>query len=247
MTDRLRGLTFRRPAINFGVADSPEGRFALALVFSGGAEDHGDDVLEYDLAGCDLSLARSGRAPVLLEHRWSIDFTLGGIADAWIEDGALHCLLRFASGDAANPAWRLLAEGFPVNISMGAEILESVPAGPSAHGGTVYRVTVWRLAEVSVVAKGRDQAAHGRRLDHADLSQLAERVRKAEDATRLEVRRRLQLDRWDRWALAAGVRLAQELGVDLDRLGDALAREVKEHAAALERDNAAPRLSERAA
>jgi hypothetical protein len=243
MTDRvsLEGLTFTQPAVTLGIAEArPDRRFALAVVVGPGGDRVGDDVLEYDVPAVDLAGVRANRVPLLYEHRWRLEDMLGGVSDAWLEHGTLMCLLRFARGGDADQVWSLVSQGFPVNVSVGAEIVATEPVGPSPYGGIVYRVSAWRLAEVSIVARGQRREAHVLRLDGDARRQLAERVTAAADAARLEVRRRLRLDRWDRWGIVAGAKLARELGVDVDRLGAALSREVAEHAADLERELAVP-------
>lgn len=238
----IRGARFTIPTLVTGVAAAEAGqRLALAVGICSGADRRGDDTIAYEPDGLDLGLLRAGNMPLLIEHRLSLDYLIGGVLDAWQEGAELRALVRFAEGGEAERLWSLLCQGFSLGLSAGFDILDAEEAGPSPYGGRAYRVTRWRLTEVSVVALGQVERAHVRLLGRDEsLSEMAARIRPAERAAKLAVRRRLHLNRWERWAVTAAATIAEELGVDHARLGAALAREVARHGEVLERDLAVP-------
>lgn len=244
MTDApaLRGLSFTVPAARIGLALAEPGqRLALATVVNRSPERRGDDTLAYDLDGADLGLVRTGRAPLLIEHRRWLNDLLGMVVDAWIEDAELRALVRFAPEGEADRIWRLLNAGFPLSASMGATLVEAVPTGSNLHGGIAYRVGRWRLTELSVVVFGQREEAFVRLLDRDEtLPELAARLASGEEAARATARHGLHLDRWRAWASEVAPRLADELGVDPARLRDVLRYEVMAHGEALVREQASP-------
>jgi hypothetical protein len=133
----------------------------------------------------------------------------------------------------------MLAAGFPLSPSLGATIQHAVREekdGPD--GAAAYHVTRWRLEELSVVVWGKDESAHVRRLGHDEsAAAMVARMNSADsDPAKAEAARALQLDRWRRWALPAGIWIANELGSAPTDLCVALDREVRTQCSDLERD-----------
>lgn len=244
----VRGQRFRLPRHGSAETLVAEGeRLALATIVGTGTDVRGNDTLTYDLAGIDLEWVRRGWAPLLVEHRVTLDYQIGGIVEAWIEGGELRALVRFAESGEGERIWRMLAGGFALGLSLGASVVDAEPIGKAALGGTAWRVTRWQLTEVSVVALGQIDEAHLQVVDQATIGERLANLRTAADAARIEVRRRLHLDAWAGWSDEAATRLAAELGLDAGRLQTALGREVLEQITRLEEDLAVPVLGERAA
>jgi hypothetical protein len=101
-----------------------------------------------------------------------------------------------------------------------------------------YHVTRWRLEELSVVVWGKDESAHVRLLGRDESpAAMVERMNSADsDPAKAEAARALQLDRWRRWAVPTGMRIADELRADRAELCIALDREVRAQCSDLERD-----------
>ena len=85
----MNGRVFKIPAGRAAVCEDE--RLALCAVHGNPAYD-GSSLVAYDVEGADLSRVRHGTVPVLLEHMRHADHVLGSVAEAWLEDGALHCL-----------------------------------------------------------------------------------------------------------------------------------------------------------
>src|SRR5215208_702234 len=152
----------------------------------------------------------------------------------------MRCIVRFARGPEADRLWEMLQAGFPLSLSVGALIQHAVEAeGPP--GPRVYRVTRWQLREVSVVVYGKDEAACVRSLGRdEDAAAMVARMEAADGGPReAAVRNALHLDRWERWAIPAGVRVAERLGADSGPVCEALRVEVQQQCKKLISDLAA--------
>ena len=231
----LTGCTFAVPSPLTMVA--PDQRLAIA-VFTDAAVGFGQDLVAFSLApgAMDLSLVQTGRCPLLAEHYHRLEALLGQVVAVEVDGPVARALVRFARGPEADRLWELMVAGFPLSLSIGATIQHAEKAGAG------YRAMRWKLTEISVVVFGRDELAHLRPLGRGeDAAALVARMTASRGgAERAAVHAALHLDRWERWANLAAVRLAEELGVDLHRLGEALAREVAAHGELLLSDLAAP-------
>lgn len=204
------------------------------------------DVLQYELepGAVDLSRVRTGRAPLLVEHRRYLSDLVGVVEEVALADGALRVEVRFGRTTYANELWGLARDGIPLSLSVGAHIRHAEPIGPLASGGTHYRADDWLLAEVSVCVFGYHPVACLTPLDRTAPIAAQAHPRlvtpAALDAGRAALHRRLRLDRWRRWSPATAVRIAARLGLDMHRLGEALDAEIEQHIADLERDHLLP-------
>jgi hypothetical protein len=237
---RLRGTPFVHPAACWGVA--ADGDRVAGAVLSEGAHRLGDDELRYAVEpGCvDLSRVRSGRCPLLLEHRPFLDALAGVLLDAWLEGPLLACTARVARGGAGDDVWNWIGQGLPLSISMGAAIVEAEPAGPSPYGGTSFRVTRWSLRELSVCVHGKDEHAHLRRLDaRENRGWLERKAAGAPEEARRAVHATLHLDKWETWSTGAGLAIAAGLGADPDRVCDLLEEQVRRQVERLQGELAA--------
>jgi hypothetical protein len=235
----LDGRRFTVPSLL--VAVGRDERLALG-VFTGAPTMFGADFLEYEIApgAVDFSLVRTGRCPLLAEHCFALEALLGAVADARIEGtSAIQIVVCFARGRDSDRLWDMLCDGFPLSLSIGARILDAVKVETLPDGRAHYRATRWRLTEVSLCVLGKDEGAYLRRLAEPERAQvLADWSATTEDGTaaRQAIERRLHLDRWRSWSTRTTAQLAEELGIDRDRLGDALDREVAAQCAQLAAD-----------
>jgi hypothetical protein len=72
------------------------------------------------MAGLDLALLNSGRAPVLLDHYRTCDCLVGVVEQAWVEDGeSCYAILRLAETENATRIWSLVRGRFLCNVSIG--------------------------------------------------------------------------------------------------------------------------------
>lgn len=203
-------------------------RVALALLTSGACR-FGDALVESAVTpgAVDLSLVRSGRAPLLSSHCASLDTLLGQVIEATVDGPVLQCLVRFARGPEPDRVWAMLRDGFPLSLSAGATIEGAERIGVR-DGQPLYQATRWKLREVSVVVFGRDEQAFVRRLNDAeDPVAMLDQMRSGRRSA--EIEQALCLHRWRRWGAPAGLRLAEQLGIDPDRMGDLLASEIASH------------------
>jgi hypothetical protein len=226
------GRTFVVPAATVAL-DRGE-RLALATV-TGNAFEYGGRQIVYDLSpgAVDLSLARSGRCPLLAEHLPHLHALLGSVAGAAVEGDELRCLCRFARTPQADEVWHLLEQGFPLSISAGGLIQHAEQAGEG-----MIHATRWQLVEVSVVVRGRDEAASIRKLEiDEDAAEMVARMNVDDPdglGRRVALRRKYRLDDWSRWTQTAGPRLARMLDVGADEATDALGELVREQILELE-------------
>jgi hypothetical protein len=100
-----------------------------------------------DMAGCDLAILNSGRAPVLLDHQEKVTSLVGVVVRAWVEDN--HCYAEFRLGrtELAKNAALLIEDGILVSVSIGfMGVFEK-----QEYHGAPQRVARWRPYEVSLV------------------------------------------------------------------------------------------------
>lgn len=225
----FQGRHFVVPAPVTAVATGGE-RMALALI-TGRAVRFGADLVEDAMVpgACDLSLVKSGRAPLLAEHCRSLDALLGRVVAAEIENGMLQAVVEFGPTPEADRLWSMLAAGFPLSLSAGARI-DAAEIVEEHEDQRVIRCTRWRLDEISVCVHGKDPAAHVRRLSwDENATEIVRRMNDVPEPKRQAVEKALHLDRWRQWAVLAGVSMAENLGVDRDALCDALDERVDAH------------------
>jgi hypothetical protein len=139
-----------------------EARRAL-ICFSSelGTDDCRTDALcRIDMAGADLSLLNSGRAPLLADHANFIEAILGVIESAWIGGDKAFAVARFASTPRAVEACGLVQDGILGNVSMGfnhplpSDGEDITPTRRPRH------IRCWRPHEISLVAVPGNWQAH---------------------------------------------------------------------------------------
>jgi phenylpyruvate tautomerase PptA (4-oxalocrotonate tautomerase family) len=109
---------------------------------------HGDPY-RLDMAGSDLSLLNSGRAPLLDGHIRQLEAVLGVVETAWIEGQQAWAIVRFARHARALDLWDMVQDRIITNVSMGFRHPENAEV-PDSEG--VRLITAWRPYEVSLCA-----------------------------------------------------------------------------------------------
>jgi hypothetical protein len=119
-----------------------------------------DALCRIDMAGADLSLLNSGRAPLLADHANFIDAILGVIESAWIGGDKAFAVARFASTPRALEAWGLVRDGILGNISMGFNYPQPADGEDVTPTNRPRHIRRWRPHEVSLVAVPGNWQAH---------------------------------------------------------------------------------------
>lgn len=130
-------------------------RVALCFASSAVMDDYTGKPWRLDMAGADLSLLNSGRAPLLSDHYQAVDGMLGVVESAWIDGEQAMAVARFAATPRALEAWTLVRDGFLQNVSMGFICEE--PRQYDAEASEICRR--WRPYEISLVAVPRNWKA----------------------------------------------------------------------------------------
>ncbi len=138
------------------IPSTVEDRHCVAVFASSShvTDDEGAYVL--DMAGCDLSILETGRAPVLAQHYAAWGNILGCIVRAWTLGERAFALLRFAKTEAGEEAWQLVRDGIACNVSAG---LIYDRQGCDTLPGGLKLIRTWQPYEVSMVAVPKDWQA----------------------------------------------------------------------------------------
>jgi phage head maturation protease len=175
-----------------------------------------------DMAGADLSLLNSGRAPLLADHDRSLGGILGVVETAWIdtEAGAAFAIARFAPTDRGQEAQAMVAASVLANCSMGFAMspVEELEGG-SASASTV---AWWRPFEVSLVAVPANwhssvKVAPPGLLDRQAAEASAARAKAMRDGMAAQRDRERQA-----WASTMAPMLAERFGIDPAQAAEAL-------------------------
>ena len=223
-TAELAGRRFVAPAPVTMISE--QDRCALALV-PPGTYRIANDPVEFAVSegAVDLSLVRTGRCPLLIDHSAMVADLIGVVLAADVEGNVLQAVVRFAPVPEADRLWSLLSAGFPLSLSAGSEIVEAetLPTGAA-------RITRWRLRELSVTVHGRNEGAHVRMLGAGEpAAAMVAAMNAAPDHRRHAIEQRLRLASWRSWAHVEGLRLGERLGVDPDTAADLLVEAVRQH------------------
>jgi hypothetical protein len=173
-----------------------------------------------DMSAADLSLLRTGRAPLLFGHDYSLDSILGAVERAWVDGDSLYVTARWASSPRAMEARALVQARILRNVSIG--MWHRTDTEPDGTGAT--RVSWWRPHEVSLVAVPRNWGAR------IIPKTVPLRVRRALLASLAETNSGTP-ETWRNWARAAAGPLAQHAGLSPERfdalLSDAVEAELQ--------------------
>lgn len=139
-------------------ADPEGGGREVRLSFSSEVEvlrSFGWEVLGHAAGEVDLSALRSGHAPLLLDHRPTIDAKIGTVADVAIEAGRGVAVVRFAASAQADELLARIEGGEAFAVSVGYRVLRFARQG-DREGAPVLRAVRWQPYEISLVAVPAD-------------------------------------------------------------------------------------------
>ena len=109
----------------------------------------------------------ANNAPLLRDHRATVESQVGRVTRAWLEDGRLMVDVEMDETEDSEKTLGRIQRGELTKVSVGYQIYALEEARGEADGPTTYRVTDWEPSEVSIVAiaaddtvgYGRDTAA----------------------------------------------------------------------------------------
>jgi hypothetical protein len=169
---------------------------------------------------------------VLAEHFNDLSRLLSVVECCWQDGDFWHALLRLGRGQEADSILHKVEDALPVNVSLGAKILDS-RTEPGPDGETVVRATRWLLTEISLLVFGADPNARV-------IANGEEAVRMAEGHMASDRERRrglaegvLKAPAWRSWAVTTGDALAERFGVANPEFSTALYAEVEAKIGAL--------------
>ena len=112
----------------------------------------GTEILDHDERSIDLSFARSGTMPLLLDH--DPRQQIGVVEDVRLDGSArrLRATVRFGRNGLAKEVFDDVLDGIRSNISVGYQVNDMVKEGSDS-----YRVNSWLPMEVSVVSIPADR------------------------------------------------------------------------------------------
>jgi hypothetical protein len=170
-----RALPMQQRDAAFQPATLNEDTRTVELVWSTGAkvrrydwwEDrYYDEELSLDAAHVRLDRLNAG-APLLKDHRASLDNIIGVVERAWLQDGEGRALVRFDAREEAAQIMASVKDGILRNISVGYSV-RKYEVIKEEGAVDVYRATDWEPAELSFVAIPADAAAQVRSAPESD-------------------------------------------------------------------------------
>lgn len=125
------------------------------------------EVLDHTTPGAaDLSRLNSGAAPLLRDHRGTLDSQIGTVVSAEIVDGRGRAVVRIAATPEGDALLARIRDGEIRNVSVGYVVQAAEPAG-SRDGLPVIRASRWDAVEISLVATPADPTVGvGRAMGH---------------------------------------------------------------------------------
>lgn len=118
-----------------------------------------EEVLSLEAGHVRLDRMNGGSAPVLRDHRNSIDHICGAVQSASIENGVGTCVVKMDSGDEqADRIWRQIKDGMIRSVSVGYRI-HKIEITREEGKIPIYRAVDWEPHEVSLVAVPADAGA----------------------------------------------------------------------------------------
>ncbi|WP_068310460.1 phage major capsid protein [Polycladidibacter hongkongensis] len=149
---KLPERLFRQGA--FVRADEGAQEDLLELSFSSDAPVRqwwGVEILGHESDEIDLAFMGSGRAPLLIDHRASVDSQVGVIERVQISAGKGRAWVRFGKSARALEIRQRVLDGELTNVSVGYRIHKARLEEENDSDLDVYRVTRWTPHEISIV------------------------------------------------------------------------------------------------
>jgi len=119
--------------------------------------EFGYEVLGHSEDEIDLSFARSGRMPLLLDH--DMRQQIGVVENVNLDSsaGVARATVRFGKGVLAEEVYQDVVDGIRTNVSVGYSVKGMSPTEEEIDGRTVFRVNAWYPQEVSIVSVPADK------------------------------------------------------------------------------------------
>lgn len=152
--------------------DGPESR-EVSLSFSSEKpylRDDGWEILGHKPGEVDLTRLASGDAPLLKDHRPSVDTMVGKVVTAQIMGGRGEAVVRFAETAEGEKMLARVRAGEVRSVSVGYAVHDRVHAG-ERDGLPVFRVIRWTPKEISLVAVPADETVGVGRSDTGHIRQ----------------------------------------------------------------------------
>ncbi|WP_193778475.1 HK97 family phage prohead protease, partial [Pseudovibrio sp. WM33] len=116
----------------------------------------GVEILGHDEGEIDLDFIGSGRAPLLIDHRASVDHQVGVIERVEIKNGKGRAWVRFGKSERAQEIKQRVLDGELTNVSVGYQIRKARLEEEHDDDLNVYRITRWTPHEISIVSVPAD-------------------------------------------------------------------------------------------
>lgn len=164
-----RALPVQTRAASFRPATLNEETRTVELVWSSGARvrrydwwegRYYEEELSLEAAHVRLDRLNAG-APLLKDHRASLDATIGVVERAWVEAGEGRALVRFSERAEVAPIMADVKAGILRNISVGYAV-RRYEVTKEEGKLDIYRAVDWEPAELSFVAIPADASAQVR-------------------------------------------------------------------------------------
>lgn len=156
-TDEERFLTteihHRATDMMSGAIDAETRRVKIAVSSEAPVErSFGKEILDHTEKSVDLSFAKSGRMPLLLDH--DPKQQIGVVEDVTLDSSSrvLRATVRFGKNGMAKEVFDDVTDGIRSNISVGYQVSKM-----QREGGDSYRVNSWKVHEVSLVSIPADE------------------------------------------------------------------------------------------
>ncbi|WP_109314751.1 phage major capsid protein [Pseudovibrio ascidiaceicola] len=116
----------------------------------------GVEILGHETSEIDLEFIGSGRAPLLIDHRASVDHQVGVIERVEIKNGKGRAWVRFGKSERAQEIKQRVLDGELTNVSVGYQIRKARLEEEHDDDLNVYRITRWTPHEISIVSVPAD-------------------------------------------------------------------------------------------
>jgi len=146
-------LSHRAADMKTGAIDEETRRVKIAVSSETPVErNFGKEILDHTEKSVDLSFAKSGRMPLLLDH--DPKQTIGVVEDVTLDSSSrvLRATVRFGKNGMAKEMFDDVTDGIRSNISVGYQVNKM-----QKEGADSYRVNSWRVMEVSLVSIPADE------------------------------------------------------------------------------------------
>ena len=140
-------LSFREGTIERGYnydKEKDDRRVRLAWASQSPVErEFGYEVLGHSEDEIDLSFARSGRMPLLLDH--DMRQQIGVVENVSLDSsaGVARATVRFGKGVLADEGYQDVQDGIRTNVSVGYSVKGMIPTDEEIDGRGVFRVNAW--------------------------------------------------------------------------------------------------------